>query len=303
MPHTLQLAHSADADDVFMWWPITGKVDPRDPTKVLAPPVLDTSPFRFVSVPEDIQVLNKRAMTAGDLDITAVSFATYARITDRYVASACGSSFGDDWGPKLVARAVDGPTLGDLSPRYPRSIAMPGTNTSAYTTLCVLLDGACFVPTEIRFDLITAAVAEGRSDLGLLIHESQLTFAAEGLVELADLGKLWKARTGLPLPLGANVIRRDVENRFGEGSLKRIVGLLDASIRHALSHRQESLDYAHTFSPLESKDDLNTYIDLYVSRYTIDAGAEGARAIDLLWSMGAAKGLLPAHSACELVGP
>ena len=303
MQHTLTLAHSADADDVFMWWPITGKVSAVAPHVMLKPPVLDTGAFSFVSVPEDIQVLNKRAMTTGDLDITAVSFATYARIADRYVATVCGSSFGDDWGPKLVARADAKFDLSGLSPANPRTIAMPGINTSAYTTLSVLFDPRCFAPIETRFDEITSSVATRKTELGLLIHESQLTFDAEGLVELADMGKLWKAKTGLPLPLGANVVRRDVESRFGPGSLRTIVGLLDRSIRYALANRDESLQYAKTFSPLKSQTELNRYIDFYVNRYTVDAGPLGTQAIDTLWSLAAARGLLPVNAGCELARP
>jgi len=252
---TLTLAHSADADDVFMWWPITGRVDPRDPSLVLAPPVLDTGRFSFRSLPEDIQVLNSRAIERGDLDITALSFAALVHAvepdgTPRYRPTTCGSSFGRGWGPKLVARA-DRPDLTlaylgaereggrrDACPTgNPKvTIAVPGRQTSAFLVLSCLLPPDSFTVVERPFDRIIDAVASGETDLGLLIHESQLTFQHAGLRALADLGVWFNQTHGLPMPLGTNAVRADLDQRLGPGTLKEVTRLLHASIRYALAH-------------------------------------------------------------------
>ena len=329
---TLTLAHSADADDVFMWWPLTGKVDPARWEVVLSPPALDTGGIAFTSVPEDIQKLNKRAIAVGDLDITAVSFATLPHIWDRYVSTACGSSFGDDWGPKLVMRrpimgfadavagAAKGPTLGESSEALsqpldlgdPRGvqlvpgtrIAIPGRNTTAWIILSTLLPQVAHLKViELPFNEIVDSVASGDAEYGLLIHESQLTFQYSGLTALLDLGLAFKRLHGLPLPLGSNAVRRDLDVRFGRGTLQTVVNLLDASVRYALAHRAESLAYAKTFSPLKDDATLDKYITLYVNKYTIDARPDGARAVELMLRTGATLGLLPAIEGFAMLGP
>jgi len=324
---TLTLAHSADADDVFMWWPLTGKVDPARPDVVLSPPALDTYGITFTSVPEDIQKLNKRAITVGDLDITAVSFATLPHIWGRYVPTACGSSFGDDWGPKLVIRrptvaaagAVAKASAGvsttavsviiDLADAHGvqlvpgARIAIPGRNTTAWIILSTLLPQvAGLTVMELPFDKIVDAVAAGDADYGLLIHESQLTFQHSGLAALLDLGLAFKRLHGLPLPLGSNAVRRDLDARFGPGTLQAVVNLLDASVRYALAHRAESLAYAKTFSPLKDDATLDRYITLYVNKYTVDARPDGARAAELMLRTGATLGLLPSIERFAMLG-
>ncbi len=322
---TLTLAHSADADDVFMWWPLTGKVDPARPDVVLSPPALDTHGITFTSVPEDIQKLNKRAIAVGDLDITAVSFATLPHIWSRYAPTACGSSFGDDWGPKLVVRretVVDtaakaasglslsaGPAAVDLADAHAvqlvpgARIAIPGRNTTAWIILSTLLPQVSGLTViELPFDKIVDAVAAGEAEYGLLIHESQLTFQHSGLAALLDLGLAFKRLHGLPLPLGSNAVRRDLDARFGPGTLQEVVNMLDASVRYALAHRAESLAYAKTFSPLKDDATLDRYITLYVNKYTVDARPDGARAAELMLRTGATLGLLPVIEGFTMLG-
>jgi 1,4-dihydroxy-6-naphthoate synthase len=305
-PITLTLAHSADADDVFMWWPITGKVDPTHPDRVLEPARLDTGRFTYRAFPADIQELNKRAIAVGDLEITALSFGAYARCRDRYIATSCGSSFGDGYGPKLVARSDRNPTLDDLR-RGGWTIAVPGKQTTAFLVLSILLAETAFTPVEMPFDTILQAVSDGRVDAGLIIHEGQLLYERLGLVMLADMGQWWRTQTGGPLPLGANAIRRDLETIHGPGTLKAITRTLRASIDYALAHRSESLDYAKGFSPLKDPADLNRYIDMYVNRWTVDAGASGLAAIRYLFQRGTQLGLLPeplpGHVDVELLVP
>jgi 1,4-dihydroxy-6-naphthoate synthase len=284
---TLTLAHSADADDVFMWWPITGKVDPAAPHRVLEPPPLRIPGWRFTALPEDIQVLNRRAIERADLDITAISFSTYARVADRYALAFCGSSFGMACGPRLVVRA-DHPAhrMEDLlrpGDRAPIRVAVPGVNTSAYLLLCAMLPRGSFEPVEQRFDRIIDAVAGGNCDAGVLIHEAQLTYERAGLRLLADLGDWWYRVTGLSVPLGANAIRRDLEVEHGAGTLQRLAGVLRQSIDYALSRRAESLAYARTFSPLKSEAELDRYVSMYVNPMTLDARGDGLLALAELY--------------------
>ena len=297
----LTLAHSADADDVFMWWPITGKVDPADPSRMLLPPAIETGRFAYRSLPEDIQALNTRAMLSGDLEITAISMATYAHVASRYALTACGSSFGEGYGPKLVTRAG----RADVTLDWLRSrgggrggggsarIAVPGLNTSAYLVLCILLGRSDFEPVPMRFDSIVEAMAGGQVDAGVLIHEAQITFADAGLRLLQDLGAWWGQHTSLPMPLGGNAVSRDLDRRFGPGAIADVVATLNRSLRHALENREESLAYAETFSPLKTRPELERYIGMYVSDLTIDAGERGRRAIAELLERAASIGVCP----------
>ena len=304
----LTLAHSADADDVFMWWPITGQVDPRDPSRVLAPPAIDTGRFTFRSLPEDIQALNVRAIERADLDITAMSFACFARAHERYLLTSCGSSFGDGFGPKLVCRAGDDhwntSTLHELTrgPDAPR-ICVPGLQTSAYMTLSIMLGQTPSNPVPRPFDAIAQSVVQGDTALGVLIHEAQITFAEQGLRLVQDLGVWWRGQFGLPLPLGANAIRRDLDARFGPGTVREVTTTLKRSIDYALAHRRESLDYARGFSPLKTDAELEKYITMYVNQLTVDAGERGLQAIQRLLEGGVRVGIIPAAPKVELSAP
>jgi 1,4-dihydroxy-6-naphthoate synthase len=293
--YPLTLAHSPDPDDVFMWWPITGKIDPRKHGRVVEPPVLDTGRFAFRALPADIDVLNRRAIDRGDLDITALSIFAWSKVADRYALTCCGSSFGEGYGPKLVARESS------LPPNP--LIAIPGTRTTAFLLLTLALKSTPFRTLELPFDQILDAVTTKRADAGLLIHQSQLTYAGLGLIELLDLGAWWHGHTGLPLPLGGNALRRDLDQRFGPGTLGEITAILDRSIRHALLHRDESTRYAMLFAPEITRAQADRYIDMYVSPLTIDAGERGRGAIQRLLDEAAAAGLAPPGSRVEMIRP
>lgn len=281
----LTLAHSPDPDDVFMWWPITGKIDARDHDRVVEPPVLDTGRFSFKALPADIDVLNRRAIERGDLDITAISVFAWAKVADRYALTSCGGSFGEGYGPKVVTR-------GDTDLRG-RLIAVPGVRTTAFLLLTLALGADAFRHVEMPFDRILDAVAGGQADAGLLIHQSQLTFADRGLTQVLDLGAWWLAHTGLPLPLGANAMRRDLEELHGPGTLRELTRLLDRSIAHALANRDESTRYAMAFAPEINRAQADRYIEMYVSGLTVDARPRGEQAIARVLAEAARTGMCP----------
>lgn len=295
----LTLAHSPDPDDVFMWWPLTGMVDPREPSVVVAEPELETGRFSYRALPADIAVLNRRAIREGDLDITAMSMFTYAHVQERYVLTSCGASVGEDYGPKLVVRAGD---EGVVRSGEAGLIVVPGVKTTAFACLCMWMgwsgeaDWAGRV-VEMPFDRILEVVAKGKDDDGravsggVLIHQSQLTYREMGLVEVVDFGRFWRERTGLPLPLGGNALRRDLNDRFGAGTTQEITDLLHASILHALKHRDRSTEYAMRFAPEISRAQADRYIDMYVSQATVSLGEVGKRAVERLIGEAAERGL------------
>lgn len=297
-PITLTLAHSPDPDDVFMWWPLTGMIDPADHDRIIQPPEIDTGDVRFRALPADIAVLNRRAIEHADLDITALSMFAWASVRDRYTLTNFGSSFGDDYGPKLVVRSSEAP------PRR-HTIAVPGVNTTAFLLLTMLLGQGSFDYVEMPFDRILDAVAraEQGTTAGLLIHQSQLTYADYHLDLHTDLGQWWKKHTGLPLPLGGNAVRSDLDARFGQGSEQSVVDLLHASLTHALAHRDRSTRYAMTFAPELSRAQADQYIDMYVSPLTIDAGDVGRLAITRLLAEGHRLGMCAAPAAIKILQP
>ncbi len=324
-----------------MWWPITGKVDPGGKALPGAAgrPVLDTAPFRFRAVPGDIERLNRRATRApsaesGELyDITALSFRAYADARHDYRLTRCGSSFGLGFGPKVVVpRGVlpAGESAIDWLKRPGCHIAVPGLRTTAFMVLGLLLGFNERIPSnrssdqfggqfgerfiELPFDRVIPAVAAGRADAGLVIHEGQITFGDADLVAILDLGEAWQRWTSLPLPLGGNAIRRDLDVRFGPGTIQRVAALLRASIDHALAHREESIDYtmpfalvndaliprAGTASAHESlRDRADRYIKMYVNPLTIDMGPRGLAALERLLQEGHAAGLCPSAGAID----
>lgn len=281
-----------------MWWPL-GTSD--------SPPAFDTSPFRFEPIAEDIQVLNRRAIERGDLDITAISIHTYPLIRDRYRLTDCAGSFGENYGPKLVVRDASGapPQAADALEwlRKPgRTIAVPGVNTTAYLVLSLML-GRSFSHLELPFHAIADAVAAGRADAGLLIHDAQLTYTRLGLREVADLGRWWHAETGLPLPLGGNVLRRDLDARFGPGTLECVAAMLARSITHALEHRDEGISRIANRYPDLDRATLDRYLSLYVSPLTVSAGEIGQRAITELLHRGFRAGIGPDPGRVDLTAP
>jgi len=292
-PITVTLAHSPDPDDAFMWWPL------GDDAKGIAPRI-DTGAYRFRAVADDIESLNRRAIEVGDLDITAMSFHAYAHCADRYALTRCGSSFGDNYGPKIVARAPIGPER----LRDPHLvIAIPGERTTAYLTMRLMLGE--FEPRTVAmpFHRIIDAVRSGEVDAGIVIHEAQLTYADVGLHLVLDLGQWWHGETGLPMPLGANAIRRDVESRFGAGTLARIARVLRSSIEFAAAHRSDGLAIAGGFAqPGTTAAQADRFIAMYVNELTLDAGERGSRAVGELMTRGGARGLIPRIGDVRMVG-
>src|SRR5438067_1041672 len=216
----ITVGHSPDPDDAFMFY-------------ALANDKLDTGDLVFRHELQDIETLNRRALR-GELEVTAVSIHAYSQILDKYALLPSGCSMGDRYGPMVVARQPL--SLDELATKR---IAVPGTLTTAFLTLRLLLPKG-FEYEVLPFDQILDAVAAGKYDAGLIIHEGQLTFQNQGLRLVVDLGVWWQERTGLPLPLGGNVVRRDL----GPDVIRRVSGLLKQSIRYALDHRSEALDYA-----------------------------------------------------------
>lgn len=336
----LTLAHSPDPDDAFMWWPITGKVgvssgagdSPCSGLKAGSnmPPILESAPldtgrFQYRAVPADIEVLNRRAADVGDLDITAISFRNYCEIKERYALTACGSSFGDGFGPKLVCRADCAGGLESFANSKMR-IAIPGRRTTAFLVLAQammknggsrvrqLLAPEAGVFVEKRFEEIIPAVARGEFDAGLVIHEGQLLFEQAGLRLVVDVGAWWKQETGLPLPLGANAIRRDLDVRFGAGTMLEVAATLRRSIDYALTHRWESLEYTMPFALANATrsgeasgeaptiERVDRYVSMYVNEWTVDMGRAGVEAVRRLLTQGHELGLCASPGGIDVVG-
>jgi 1,4-dihydroxy-6-naphthoate synthase len=254
---TISVAHSPDSDDAFMFF-------------ALAKGCIDTGALRYTHELRDIQTLNEWAFQ-GRFDVTALSFHAYAKLADRYQLLPCGASFGEDYGPKIIARrAVRREELAGMT------VAIPGALTTAALALQLYLPGV--QTTLLPFDAILPAVAEGRVEAGVLIHEGQLTYADAGLVQHVDLGVWWKAETGLPLPLGGNGIRRDLP----EDVKHQVARDLRASIDYALAHRQEALDYALGFARDLDPAKADTFVGMYVNEVTQDYGTRGRDAVRLL---------------------
>ena len=286
----LRLGHSPDPDDAFMWWPLLDLGGA--PARVASPR------FRFEAVPADIEALNRRAVRGDDLlEISAFSCATYARIADRYALTACGSSVGDGYGPKVVARSA----------RTPESlrgahVAIPGEGTTAFLVTTLMLGPGSFRATAVPFKEIPHRVADGEFDAGVVIHEGQLTFADQGLVLVEDLGRWWRAQVGLPLPLGANGVLRAVDDRHGPGTMAEVAALLERSVRYALDHREESVRYALGFADGMAEELADRFIGMYVNSWTLDYGPIGRLAVRTLLDRAAGAGLLPRVAAPDFVG-
>ena len=274
----IRLAHSPDPDDAFMFYGLArGCVDP--------------GPYTFEHILEDIQTLNERAMR-GVYEMTAISIHAYPQVADKYALTACGASMGDDYGPTVVTRQPA--TIEQLRGR---TIAVPGLTTTAYLALQLLLGKGAFEPRVVMFDQIPAEVAAGNVDAGLLIHEGQLTYATEGLELVVDLGKWWMERTGLPLPLGGNVVRRGL----GERVCRDVTRIMKASIRYGLDHREEAVKYALQFGRGLDEGLADRFVGMYVNEWTLDYGERGREAVRRILSEGAAAGLVPAVGAIDFV--
>ncbi|TVQ34234.1 MAG: ABC transporter substrate-binding protein, partial [Phycisphaeraceae bacterium] len=289
----LTIGHSPDPDDAFMWWPLGDASQGR-------PPVIDTGGFLFTPVAEDIESLNRRAAERGDLDFTAISIRNYPSVRDRYILTACGASMGDGYGPKVVARRGESDGVAWLT-RDDVRIAIPGVRTSAWLALR-LCAGTSLRHVETPFERIIDEVASGQIEAGLVIHEGQLTYEDSGLELVVDLGAWWKGETGLPLPLGGNAARRDLDERLGDGAGRRLEAVLRASIEHAMAQRAEGVELAMAHARGISRERADRFISMYVNDLTIDAGERGAGAIRAFLGRGAAAGLCEDPGGVELLG-
>jgi 5,8-dihydroxy-2-naphthoate synthase len=272
----IRVGHSPDPDDAFMFY-------------ALAKDLINTGTYRFTHELVDIETLNRRAFS-GELELTALSLHAYAYLADKYVLCTCGASMGDNYGPMVVAR--ENRSIDSLRGQ---TIAVPGTLTTAFLALSMCLGKDQFrhvvVPFDRILDVTEAGEFQGQQiDAGLIIHEGQLTFADQNLKLVVDLGKWWHEQTGgLPLPLGANGIRRDL----GPQAMAEVNRLLKESIRYGLAHRQRALDYALGFGRGLDDAKADTFVGMYVNDWTLDFGPRGRQAVRELLARGHQAGIIP----------
>lgn len=276
---TIRVGHSPDPDDAFMFHALTNGC-------------VDTGRYRFTHELVDIETLNQRAFQ-GELELTALSIHAYAYLHNKYTLCSCGASMGDGYGPMVVAREPC--SVEDLAQQV---IAVPGKLTSAFLALRLCL-GHEFSYVLVPFDEIISAVQQGEYQgrviaAGLIIHEGQLTYSDSKLHLIVDLGVWWKNLTGLPLPLGANGIRKDL----GKSTIAEVQRLLSDSIKYGLSHRQEALDYALQYGRDLDRSKADQFVGMYVNDWTLDFGSRGREAVKKFLAMGYEQGILP-----ELVIP
>jgi 5,8-dihydroxy-2-naphthoate synthase len=273
----IRLGHSPDPDDAFMFWGLTTDL-------------VDTRGFEFEQVLQDIQTLNAWALE-GRLEVTAVSLATYPLVQDTYAILPHGASIGSGYGPVVVAR--EPMRIDELRER---EIVVPGSLTTAFLTLRLVLGE--FRYRELPFEQIIDEVVSGRAEAGLLIHEGQLTFEDHGLYRVVDLGKWWLLETGLPLPLGINVARRDL----GDQRLADLSDVLAEAIQCGLDHRAEALEYALQFGRGIDAAIADRFVSMYVNELTQDYGNEGREAVRELLRRGERIGAWPTPVRVDFVG-
>ena len=275
---TAKVGHSPDPDDAFMYYGIASEK-------------VDLAGYRIEQVLEDIESLNKRAVK-GDLEVSAVSIHAYAHLADSYALMPCGASMGNGYGPIVVTREpMDEAALKD------KTIAIPGTMTSAFLAMQLYV-GDSFDFKVVPFDRILETVRSGEADAGLVIHEGQLTYAAEGLSKVVDLGLWWADRTdGLPLPLGGNVVRKDL----GGEAIRTLTRIIRDSIVFGLENREEALEYAMDYSRGLDMGMADRFVGMYVNDLTRDYGDRGRQAIERLLHEGAEAGLVPKLHNLEFV--
>jgi 1,4-dihydroxy-6-naphthoate synthase len=273
----IQLGHSPDSDDAFMFYG-------------LAEHKVDSEGFEFEHVLRDIQTLNEWARE-GRIEITAISVHAYAYVADKYAILSHGASMGDNYGPIVVTREpVDAEWLRD------KRIAIPGEMTSAFLALKLFLGD--FAYDVMPFDQIMEAVASGKAEAGLLIHEGQLTHGELGLHSVVDLGKWWYQETeGLPLPLGVNAVRRDL----GPETMAQLSRILKASIVYGLEHRQEALQHAMQYARGLETATADTFVGMYVNDWTVDMGERGKESIRLFLGRAAERGYIPQGISVDFV--
>jgi 1,4-dihydroxy-6-naphthoate synthase len=279
MSQTIRIGHSPDSDDAFMFY-------------ALAEHKLDTGELRYLHELADIETLNRRAL-AGELEVSAVSIHAYAYLADRYALLASGSSMGDGYGPRLVARRA--PPGDPRTALCGRRVAVPGLRTTAY--LALRLYQPDIEPVVVPFDQVGDAVKRGAADVALVIHEGQLTFAADGFHLWQDLGAWWLAETGLPLPLGGNAVRRDL----GPEMMARLTRLVRETVRYSLAHRKEALEYAMSFARGMDPGVADRFVGMWVNEMTIECGETGRRAVQTFLDRGHAAGVIPRRVTADFV--
>ncbi|HET7697018.1 MAG TPA: MqnA/MqnD/SBP family protein [Vicinamibacterales bacterium] len=288
MAQRITVAHSPDSDDAFMFFG-------------LASGAVDTGGIEVDQVLSDIETLN-RAAFEGKYEVTAVSFHAYAHLLDKYALLPHGASMGDNYGPIVVSRpasaaGTSGGSGAGAGGVKGRKIAIPGTLTTAY--LALQLYEPDFEPVVVPFDQIEQFVKDGHADAGLLIHEGQLTYGDNGLRKIVDLGEWWAERTGgLPLPLGGNIIRRDL----GPEMIRRVSKLLHDSIAYALAHRAEAVDYAQQFGRGLDKEKTDRFVGMYVNDLTLGYGERGRKAVERLMTEAYERGLIPKSVPVQFAG-
>jgi 1,4-dihydroxy-6-naphthoate synthase len=273
----IQIAHSPDSDDAFMFYGLAT-------SKIKVPG------YKFTHTLTDIETLNHRAIKDAFYDVTAISFHAYPYLQDSYALMNCGSSMGEGYGPMLVStRKVP---LADI-PKL--RIAVPGTLTTAYLTLKLFCPNIqTFV---VDFDKIIPAVAAGDYDAGLLIHEGQLTYGNDGLQKILDLGQWWRTETNLPLPLGGNAIKR----ALGPEAMIATTHAVRDSIQHALENREQALEYAMQFARDLDPNLANRYVGMYVNQRSIDLGEDGRESIRRILAMGFERGIIPIEAKVDFI--
>jgi 1,4-dihydroxy-6-naphthoate synthase len=272
----MSLAHSPDSDDAFMFYGLASGHVP-------------TGDLEITHVLKDIQTLNEEARV-GVHEVTAISFHAYPHVAERYALMPCGGSIGDGYGPLLVAREPLAPS--EIAGRV---VAVPGTLTTAYLALRLFAPGA--ETRVVPFDRILEEVSEGRADVGLIIHEGQLTFGGHGLHKVADLGAWWKEETGLPLPLGGNAVRRDL----GDDMMRRLTRIVRDTVRYSLDHRADALAYAMSFARGMDPRIADRFVGMWVNEMTLDCGERGRRAVQELLDRGHAAGVIPMAVRADFV--
>ncbi|HIA71368.1 MAG TPA: ABC transporter substrate-binding protein [Phycisphaerales bacterium] len=289
MKHAITLAHSPDPDDAFMWWPLAD-IDGSGPS-------IDVGDFEFELVMKDIETLNTEA-EEGMYDITAISIAHYPTIAHLYDLTACGASLGDGYGPKIVSKKAT--TLEDLLASNPK-FAVPGLRTSALATLRILAGEHTITWEPVEFTEIMDVVSAGLFDAGVVIHEGQLTYEEHGLFEVCDLGAWWKETTSMPLPLGGNAIKKDIDSRFDADATSKITGLLLQSIEYAMANREQSLAWATQWGRGIDMACTDEFVEMYVNRWTLDFGENGRKAVQQFLSDAASVGAVPEIATIEFV--
>lgn len=276
----INIAHSPDPDDAFMF-------------HALANDKIECGNYEFTHTLQDIETLNQRALK-GELELTAVSIHGYAYMTDKYAICSCGASMGDNYGPMVVAREAC--SIEDLKGK---KIAIPGKMTSAFLALNLLLGKDSFEYEIHDFDQILNVVERGDADAGLIIHEGQLTYENQGLKLIVDLGEWWYELTdGLPLPLGANAIRKDL----GQQVMDEVTAILKQSIQYGLDHREAALDHALQYGRDLDRAKADKFVGMYVNDWTLDFGEKGREAVSLFLKMGHEAGIIPEPVDVEFIG-